>query len=70
MPKKPLPPEALEFFRKEGARGGKLGAKRVLEVMTAEQRTARAKKAAAKSAEVRSKKAAAKKRIATKRPPA
>lgn len=47
MTKKRLPPEVLEFFRKEGAKGGKIGGKRSLETMTPEERTARAKKASA-----------------------
>jgi hypothetical protein len=41
-----------------GRKGGKIGGKRSLKTMTAEQRTARAKKAAAASAMVRAKKAA------------
>lgn len=45
MAKKKLPPEVLEFFRKEGAKGGKIGGKRSLETMTPAERTARAKKA-------------------------
>ena len=49
MAKKKLPPEVLEYFRKQGAKGGKIGGKiggkRSLETMTPEQRTARAKKA-------------------------
>jgi hypothetical protein len=53
-----LPPEALEFFKKQGSRGGKKSAKG----LTPAERTERAQKAAAKSAAVRSKKAAAKKR--------
>jgi hypothetical protein len=48
-----LPPDVLEFFRRQGAKGGKIGGKRSLQTMTQEERTARAKKAAAKSAEVR-----------------
>jgi hypothetical protein len=40
-----LPPEVLEFFRKTGAKGGKIGGKRSLETMTPEERTARAKNA-------------------------
>jgi hypothetical protein len=44
---KRLPPEILEFFRKQGARGGKIGGKRSLETMTPEERSARAKKASA-----------------------
>jgi uncharacterized protein YdaU (DUF1376 family) len=47
MAKKKLPPEVLEFFRKQGARGGKIGGKRSLETMTPEERTARAEKASA-----------------------
>lgn len=57
-----LPPDVLEFFRKQGAKGGKIGGKRSLETMTPAERTARAKKAAAKSAEMRKKKARARKR--------
>jgi hypothetical protein len=51
MAKKKLPPEVLEYFRKQGAKGGKIGGKtggkRSLETMTPEERTARAKKASA-----------------------
>jgi hypothetical protein len=47
--KRKLPPEVLEFFRKQGAKGGKIGGsiggKRSLETMTPEARIARAKKA-------------------------
>ncbi|HEX3685463.1 MAG TPA: hypothetical protein VHU83_23215 [Bryobacteraceae bacterium] len=53
-----LPPEILEFFKKQGRKGGKTAAA----MSTPEQRAERARKAAAKSAEVRSKKAAAKKK--------
>jgi hypothetical protein len=52
-----MPKDILEFFRKTGRKGGKIGGKRSLETMTPEQRTARAKKAAAASAKVRAKKA-------------
>ncbi len=49
MARKKLPPEVLEYFRKQGAIGGKIGGpiggKRSLETMTPEERTARAKKA-------------------------
>jgi len=72
MEKPPLSKAALEFFRKQGARGGKIGGKRALETMTDQERTARAKKAVAareaKKAEkgaakgARPKKSAAKKR--------
>ena len=41
--RKRLPADVLDYFRKEGARGGTIGANR----MTAAQRTARAKKGAA-----------------------
>jgi hypothetical protein len=58
MAKKRLPPEVLEFFRKQGSKGGKIGGKiggkRSLETMTPQQRSARAKKAASASAAVRS----------------
>jgi hypothetical protein len=47
MAKKKLPPEVLEFFRKQGAKGGKIGGKRSLETMTPEERSDRAKKASA-----------------------
>jgi hypothetical protein len=42
---KKLPAEVLEYFRKQGAKGGRIGGKRSLETMTPEERTARAKKA-------------------------
>jgi hypothetical protein len=45
MPKKKLPADVLEYFRKEGSKGGKIGGKRSLETMTAEQRSERARKA-------------------------
>jgi hypothetical protein len=44
---KRLPPEVLEYFRKQGAKGGKIGGKRSLETMTPEERATRAKKASA-----------------------
>lgn len=51
MAKKKLPPDVLEYFRKQGAKGGKvggkIGGKRSLETMTPEQRTERARKAVA-----------------------
>ena len=57
MAKKKLPPEVLEYFRKQGARGGKIGGpiggKRSLETMTPEERTARAKKASDAAVAVR-----------------
>jgi hypothetical protein len=57
---KRLPPEVLEFFRKQGAKGGKIGGKRSLETMTPEERAARAKKASDAASAAR--KAAVKKR--------
>ncbi len=42
---KKLPSEVLEFFKKQGAKGGKIGGKRSLETMPPEQRTERARKA-------------------------
>ncbi len=51
MAKKKLPSEVLEYFRKQGAKGGKIGGKiggkRSLETMTHEQRSERARKAVA-----------------------
>lgn len=44
---KRLPPEIREFFKKQGAKGGKIGGKRSLETMTPEQRSERARKAVA-----------------------
>ena len=38
MPKK-LPKEALDYFRKQGSKGGKLGAKARMEKLTPEQRS-------------------------------
>jgi hypothetical protein len=61
--KKKLPPEILEYFRKQGAKGGKIGGpiggKRSLETMTPEERVARARKASAAAAKARAKKARA-----------
>ena len=47
MATKKLPPEVLEYFRKQGAKGGKIGGKRSLETMTPAQRSERARKAVA-----------------------
>jgi len=44
---KRLPPEVREFFKKQGAKGGRIGGKRSLETMTPEQRSERARKAVA-----------------------
>jgi hypothetical protein len=54
-----LPPEVLQFFKEQGAKGGRIGGRRALETMTPAQRVARAKKASA---------AAARKRSAAKKP--
>lgn len=42
-----LPPDVLEFFKKQGAKGGKLGGSKAWEGLTPEERSARAKKAVA-----------------------
>ena len=57
---KKLPPDVLAFFKKQGAKGGRIGGKRSLETMTAEQRAARAKKASRAAAEAKKAKAKAK----------
>ena len=41
-----LPPEVLEFFRKEGAKGGKIGGKRRLTTLTPKRRSEIARQAA------------------------
>jgi hypothetical protein len=53
MVKKKIPPDVLEYFRKQGAKGGRIGGKRSLETMTSEERTARAKKASDAAVAVR-----------------
>ena len=50
---KRLPPAVLDYFREQGAKGGKIGGKRSLETMTVEQRVARAKKASRAAAAAR-----------------
>jgi hypothetical protein len=47
VPKKKLPADALEFFRKQGAKGGKLSSEARMKKLTPEQRSAIAKKAVA-----------------------
>ncbi len=47
----------LKFFKEQGAKGGRIGGKRSLETMTAEQRAARAKKASKAAAAARRAKA-------------
>jgi hypothetical protein len=57
-----LPGEALEYFRKQGAKGGKVGGKRRLETMTPEERSASARKASLAAAEKRTREAQERKR--------
>jgi hypothetical protein len=64
---KKLPPDVLEFFREQGAKGGRIGGRRSLQTMTAEQRAARARKASKAAAEARKAKAKKAKRTARKR---
>jgi hypothetical protein len=64
---KELPPDVLEFFKSQGARGGRIGGKRSLETMTAEQRAARAQKASKAAAEARKAKAKKAKKTPRKR---
>jgi hypothetical protein len=45
MPRKKLPPEVLEFFKKQGAKGGKIGGTVRAANMTQEQRSEASRKA-------------------------
>jgi hypothetical protein len=56
--KSKIPEAAMEYFRAQGARGGRKGAAARMEKMTTEERSAVARKAAAAIAKVRSAKAA------------
>ena len=47
MPKKRLPDEIREYFKKKGAEGGKIGGPKRMEGMSKEERTDLARKAAA-----------------------
>jgi len=47
VPRKKMPAEALEFFRKQGAKGGKLSAAARMKKLTPEQRSEIARKAVA-----------------------
>jgi hypothetical protein len=58
--KSKIPEAALDYFREQGARGGKKGSAARMKKMTAEERSEVARKAAAASAKVRSAKAAKK----------
>jgi hypothetical protein len=55
---KKLPADVLEYFRKQGAKGGKIGGKMALKNMTAAERKARAKRAGQASGAARREKAA------------
>lgn len=44
--KQDLPPEVLEYFKKQGAKGGKKGGKMSWANLTPEERTERARRAA------------------------
>lgn len=46
MAKKKMPAEVLEYFRKEGQKGGKIGGKKRTEALTPEERSASAANAA------------------------
>ena len=59
---KRLTDDVLDYFRKQGARGGKIGGKRAAASMSAAERTARATKASHAAAKVRTAKAKAAKR--------
>jgi uncharacterized protein YdaU (DUF1376 family) len=54
---KKLPADVLKFFKEQGAKGGRIGGRRSLQTMTAEQRAARARKASRAAAEARQAKA-------------
>jgi hypothetical protein len=62
--KEKLPPEVLEYFRRQGSKGGKIGGSKAWENLTAEERSARAKKAVA----AREAKRAQKKSVRKQRP--
>jgi hypothetical protein len=47
MAEKKLPPEVLEYFRQQGAKGGRMGGSKAWEGLTTEERSARAKNAVA-----------------------
>lgn len=57
---KRLSADALDYFRQQGAKGGKIGGKRAAESMTPAQRKARATKASQAAAVARTKKKQAK----------
>jgi len=61
-----LPAAALDYFRQQGARGGKIGGAKSWATLTAAERSARAKKASVKGVAARRKKAAARRKAAKK----
>jgi hypothetical protein len=61
---KKLPADALEFFRQQGAKGGRIGGGKSWANLTAAERSARAKKASVKGVAARRKNAAARRRAA------
>jgi hypothetical protein len=61
MPKRQLPKDALDYFRRQGARGGKMGGAKSWANLTAAERKARATKASKAAALARTKKKRAKK---------
>ena len=60
MTRKRLSQDALDYFREQGAKGGKIGGPAAAAKMTAAQRKARATKASLAAAAARSKKKHAK----------
>ena len=64
MKKKAIPEDVLDYFRQQGAKGGKIGGKRSLETMTPEERAARASLAGQASAAARAATKKAKKKVA------
>jgi len=66
MKKKAIPEDVLDYFRKQGAKGGKIGGKRSLETMTPEERAARASLAGLASAAARAAKKKATKKATKK----
>jgi hypothetical protein len=50
-----IPKGAMDFFRKAGAKGGKIGGKRRMQTLTAAQRSEIASKAGSASAKARKK---------------
>ncbi len=62
MKRPPLSADALDYFRQQGAKGGKIGGKRAAALLSPAQRTARATKASQAAALARTQKKAAKAR--------